>query len=496
VEAWVRWDEDQPVLLDDVKEVVTLVRRADTGRRLSRALLILASALLQDDDPALARPAAEEALALANANADEASTVDALGHLALALAGAGDFDAATGRADEETTRADAIGDLVLRANARQTRTNVLWMAGDIRGALAAADEGRSMLGGDRPGPVPTGWGLHTLNSAEGLLDIGEWDETLTRIAQVEAASEHMVPLVAGWARRLGEWVAVARGQVGLDRYDPGPGPDGNVSRIQDAIPAVMTAVDVYAHLGAIPEARSMAGTMLWQDRLGRVLPAFVWPFLAVVTRAEVEASSSLGVDASVVSRASELSEVVPTANELLRAYAVQVGADLATCRGAPDLELDRRAAADWARLGLPYWEAWSLLRLARHAAAADERDEAKVALARATAITRSLGAARLEDRLRGCAAEAGIRLRAHAVAGPASPAGLTAREREVLDLLAGGASNRDIARRLVISEKTVSVHVSNLLAKLDARSRGQAVAAARRIGLLGSEAGPTSPGSR
>ena len=56
VEMWVRWDEDQPVPLDDVKEVVAAIRRLDPGRRVSRALLTLSSAFLQDDDPSLARP--------------------------------------------------------------------------------------------------------------------------------------------------------------------------------------------------------------------------------------------------------------------------------------------------------------------------------------------------------------------------------------------------------------------------------------------------------
>jgi DNA-binding NarL/FixJ family response regulator len=61
---------------------------------------------------------------------------------------------------------------------------------------------------------------------------------------------------------------------------------------------------------------------------------------------------------------------------------------------------------------------------------------------------------------------------------------LTGREEEVLALLAVGRSNRDIGEQLYISGKTVSVHVSNLMAKLGASGRTEAVAIARRRGLL------------
>jgi predicted ATPase/DNA-binding CsgD family transcriptional regulator len=61
---------------------------------------------------------------------------------------------------------------------------------------------------------------------------------------------------------------------------------------------------------------------------------------------------------------------------------------------------------------------------------------------------------------------------------------LTGREQEVLALVAEGRSNREIAKLLFISAKTVSVHVSNILAKLGAAGRTEAVALARRRGLL------------
>ena len=63
------------------------------------------------------------------------------------------------------------------------------------------------------------------------------------------------------------------------------------------------------------------------------------------------------------------------------------------------------------------------------------------------------------------------------------PFGLTPRERQVLAMLAGGATNREIGAALYMAEKTASVHVSRILAKLDVRSRTEAAAVAHRHGL-------------
>lgn len=61
---------------------------------------------------------------------------------------------------------------------------------------------------------------------------------------------------------------------------------------------------------------------------------------------------------------------------------------------------------------------------------------------------------------------------------------LTDRERQVLELVAGGCSNREIAARLTISELTAKTHVSRLLTKLGVTSRGQAAAVAFRAGFV------------
>jgi DNA-binding CsgD family transcriptional regulator/tetratricopeptide (TPR) repeat protein len=66
----------------------------------------------------------------------------------------------------------------------------------------------------------------------------------------------------------------------------------------------------------------------------------------------------------------------------------------------------------------------------------------------------------------------------------ANPAGLTPRELEVLRLIAGGLRNAEVAESLVVSRKTVDHHVSAVLRKLSARTRGEAAAAAARLGLL------------
>jgi DNA-binding NarL/FixJ family response regulator len=69
------------------------------------------------------------------------------------------------------------------------------------------------------------------------------------------------------------------------------------------------------------------------------------------------------------------------------------------------------------------------------------------------------------------------------LAGLGARARLTPREREIAGLVASGATNRDIARSLVLSERTVDTHVQNILSKLDFQSRTQIATWASASGL-------------
>lgn len=124
------------------------------------------------------------------------------------------------------------------------------------------------------------------------------------------------------------------------------------------------------------------------------------------------------------------------------------------------------------------------LALAQVLHAGGDHDAARALAGQARAAAQRLGAVRLLvacDELVGTASASAVPA---APAAPVAPVALTQREREILDLVAQGRTNGEIGRRLFISTKTVSVHVSNILGKLGAAGRTEAAAIARRQGLL------------
>ena len=127
----------------------------------------------------------------------------------------------------------------------------------------------------------------------------------------------------------------------------------------------------------------------------------------------------------------------------------------------------------------PYERALTLLALAECHAATESRADASSLLAEVYAICTPLGAKPTLVRADALTA----RLSAAKDAAPAYPARLSAREVEVLRLVAAGQTNRDIADALFLSEHTVRVHVRNILTKTESDNRAAATAFALRHGL-------------
>ncbi len=157
---------------------------------------------------------------------------------------------------------------------------------------------------------------------------------------------------------------------------------------------------------------------------------------------------------------------------------------LARIRGADDPAAWSAAVEAWTSVRRPYAAAQARWGEAEAHLACADRDAAAAAAQTALAAARTLGARWLAHEIEGFIARA--RLRGDdepAAATGDDPFGLTPRERQVLELLASGATNREIGQSLYMAEKTASVHVSRILAKLDVRSRTEAAAVAHRLGL-------------
>jgi DNA-binding CsgD family transcriptional regulator len=212
---------------------------------------------------------------------------------------------------------------------------------------------------------------------------------------------------------------------------------------------------------------------------------------ALADQARLARSAGQSAD-GLVAEAQTLADIARRGMDSSWRVAASIGVDGRGWLARAEAEL-RRAADDnspdsWRAVletfgpGFAYEAARSHWRLAEALAEVGERDEAQREWQLAVAAADKLGATRLRTALADLGRRARLGPSSRAVAG--SPLSvLTGRELEVLQALTAGRSNREIASELFISGKTVSVHVSNILAKLGAASRTEAAAIAHDNGV-------------
>jgi DNA-binding NarL/FixJ family response regulator len=161
-----------------------------------------------------------------------------------------------------------------------------------------------------------------------------------------------------------------------------------------------------------------------------------------------------------------------------------VEAETARLHGEPAPELWQAAVAGFG-FGHVYEQARSRWRLAEALLATGDRVAAAEQACAARDAAVRLGAAPLQAAVETLVRRGRLDVAVPGAARPGDAAAvLTPREAEVLGLLAQGRTNRQIGAELYISEKTASVHVSNIIAKLAASGRTEAVAIAASRGLL------------
>ncbi len=464
----------------------------------ARALHMHARGHYRGDEFASARDSAVEALSMA-----EALDLPRLGSDVLTTL-AGIQREAGGESDEDIEAAIRnVAAVAAEAGAATTEVRAIWLLGRWHFDRAEFELAREAFERSvrRAEALNQPWSPYALDARFACQQVafmlGDWD-TVLALADLSGQVPPPIPEALFSAGRL--TVQAARGQTGALAEAPRLRAfwekDGSV-----AITGSPAVIELHALAGnrpaALAEHDDLVATLsrLWRDFFhGRVRIAAVT--VAALTHGITDEPAD--VRAQVATQVATVLEGGETALRQLRELGTEWGPEGAAWARrlhaerlrfgwlsgiAPPTEEDlvealRADLAGFEAMGHVYEIARAQTRLAVVLHAAGDQTGARAVgdLARATATR--LGAQPLLDDLR-AAGRAPHRSRAST-----RDAELTPREQEILALVATGRSNGEIGKQLFISTKTVSVHVSNILAKLGAAGRTEAAAIARRDGLL------------
>lgn len=334
-----------------------------------------------------------------------------------------------------------------------------------------------------------------LNLVDDLHFQGRWDEADRHIEMLRFRPD-------GGAAGAHAALSVGRLRIGQGRFDDaraclaGHATVGQkVVDLHFRIPIVEAEASLALWEGRPADARDVTDRVMdlhdrpvWMDL---VVPLAAWTEGDIAIRAR--AGGDPGAVAEAERRMARLLAIVHDAlaeeedprtmwAERLRGLLTQVEAERTRVAGEANPGAWRRAVAwldEYGHAGVAVYARW---RLAEALLKRDCREEAGDVLGAAHRRAMELGAGAVREQLEALARRARVDLPGIDTVGDGE-LGLTPRERAVLELVAEGLTNRLIGERLFIAEKTASVHVSNILAKLDVSNRGQAAAIAHRLGL-------------
>ncbi|HEU5008246.1 MAG TPA: AAA family ATPase [Jatrophihabitantaceae bacterium] len=470
-----------PAAVEQLQEALALLPEDPPTTVRAELLASLSTALLRNRVVDRAAQVAE--LAIDAARAVHMPRVEAD---ALITRGYGQADmgrVADGIASTRAGRQLAVesGDALTAMRGFINAADLLESGGQSAEAVREAEAGLAFA--QRSGLVRSLGAYVTGNLVESLLHLGQWqraraliDDTLA--AQPEGIFEASVQLLnAELGLRTGDIagceyaVARCRGLL-IDPDDQ-----------QFTHPLTMLAAELHLVGRRFDDARdTVLRALLGVERL--VWPRYAWPLVWTGVRAEVERVRSGAGPAQVNPDVVAVTRTLGVDSPPTQAYRLMCAAELGDV-GVGDTGWDDVRTA-WRELSWPWQHAYSLLRQAEVHAEAGRRGPAADALVESWTIATTLDARPLITAAEQLAQRARIELGgapapSQSEADPLAGFGLTAREREVLLLLADGHSNPQIARDLFISPKTASVHVSNILAKLGMSSRVQAAGLVHRI---------------
>jgi DNA-binding CsgD family transcriptional regulator/tetratricopeptide (TPR) repeat protein len=437
-----------------------------------------------------AEAAADEALAAADVLGLDSAWADTAVSLAR-MRGGSDL---TGRLEEALVRARRSGDTDVELRVLFNLAVVPYEAGDVPATLRRVDTALA-----RAAELGVEWSfygaeLRHLGVAARYV-AGDWDGSLEladRLARVPEMAAHV--RAAGLLVQVGRGDPTAPERVVWAR--------GLTDRLEAHVLLLLATagaeVDLAAWAGdagtAVERARTAAHQLraLWDvDRLAvlRLVATALAPVGDAAAAARLvgdDVGARRWVDAGqeLVAEArsaveDHLREVGPFGVEAA-AWQARVEAEAARLAGRAEPGL-WRAAVDAFGYGHRYEQARSRWRLAEALLAVDDRAAAAQELQAAAEVAARLGATPLRSAVTALARRGRLALPG---VGRVPTAVLTPREAEVLRLLALGRTNRQIGAELYMSEKTASVHVSRILAKLGAGGRTEAVALAAARGLL------------